>query len=193
MKFNSVCLFCKKEIYKRPSQLKQYKTSFCNHECRVKHNQISNEVRKFKCSHCEKQLFRTKHQTRNSISGNYFCDNFCKNRFRIKIRWSKKETITDRNHLRKKVLLMFNNTCVNCLFNDDVRMLDIHHVDGNHQNNVYSNLWSVCVWCHISHHRCKTILENKLTACNVNLVDGLVWNEGVVSSNLATQTILIGT
>ena len=47
------------------------------------------------------------------------------------------------------------NTCQKCGYNEDKRMLDIHHYDHNHQNNKCNNLRVLCVWCHMKCHRLK--------------------------------------
>ena len=40
------------------------------------------------------------------------------------------------------------NICARCAYSRDFRMIDVHHRDGNHNNNELANLEILCVWCH---------------------------------------------
>lgn len=160
MKPNTTCHFCKKEIYKRPSHIRLYKRHFCNEQCHKEYERITNTKIEVKCSQCQSPIIRTQQRLKRSVSGNHFCNNICKNRFLIVKRWEGKEEIKDRRSIRKKVIKRFGGVCVNCEYNKDKRMLDIHHIDGNHGNNEYSNLWCTCVWCHNLYHRCNIEIKN---------------------------------
>jgi hypothetical protein len=151
---NTTCTFCKVKIYKRPSHMRLYKKHFCNAECQKQHERQTNTRVEVKCSQCDAPLTRSQQQLRKSKSRHYFCNNVCKNRFLIAERWKGKSNVKDHQHRRSKVIERCHNLCVNCGYDEDIRMLDIHHVDGNHQHNDFSNLWSICVWCHQEHHRC---------------------------------------
>ena len=48
--------------------------------------------------------------------------------------------------------LVSSRTCVKC---GCEKALDVHHVDGNHLNNVTSNLMRLCRSCHTKIHRTK--------------------------------------
>lgn len=156
---NTTCTFCGKAIYKRPSHMRLYKKHFCNGSCQKEYEKQTNTKIEVYCGQCGESLTRSRQQLRKSVSGNHFCNNLCKNRFLISKRWEGKEQVEDRKTRRNKVIKTFNGFCVNCGYNKDTRMLDAHHVDGNHQNNDFSNLWSICVWCHQLHHRCHTKVE----------------------------------
>jgi len=49
---------------------------------------------------------------------------------------------------RKKALLYYGPTCNRCSFEEDERLLDVHHIDGDRKNNVIENLEVLCVMCH---------------------------------------------
>jgi hypothetical protein len=152
------CKNCNKDIIKPLFQIKRYKYGFCNKECQLEYISNSSTATIEKCSNCQIDIKRTKNQKRNSKTGIYFCGNKCKNTFIAqKLRW-KKRNDNNPESCRKRKFKIFedaNYTCqnVNCGYNEDARMLDLHHVDGNHQNNNWLNLKCICVWCHNLHHR----------------------------------------
>lgn len=155
---NCICSFCGKSIYKKPSHLNRYKYFFCDMECKkqyqVKH---SNRV-KLKCDFCGNTFYRRRRQLKNSKSGNYFCDNICKNRYlAINERWRdgwEKGNPKSHKGRQKLVFRMANKRCQVCGFDKDIRLLDVHHYDGDHHNNRWGNLRCLCVMCHAKYHRC---------------------------------------
>lgn len=154
------CHQCQKEIYKRPSHLRLYKKHFCNAICQKEYEKSHNGKIDVACTHCGSQLSRTRQELRRTKNKWYFCNNICKNRFLLSIRWKDCGSVKSHHGLRKKVIEQSKNMCVNCGYKEDIKMLDTHHIDGNHQHNDISNLWSVCVWCHQLHHRCHKPIKN---------------------------------
>ena len=154
MKTNTNCHLCKKEIYKRPSHLKRHKVHFCDINCKQQYESLQTKKIKIKCSHCNNEIERTNAELRKSYNKTYFCNNTCKNRYLNSVRWKDNPNPTSHKHKRNNIFKKCNTKCVVCGYSDDERMLDIHHIDKNHQNNIETNLVSVCVWCHNLHHRC---------------------------------------
>jgi hypothetical protein len=167
---NTNCNWCKKSIYKRPSHFTAHKKHFCDFRCQKNSEKSNNTKQCVKCSHCNVEITRTRRRLRSSKSNNHFCNVICRNRFLINHRWKNKDTVKDHGHLRMRVINRDNNSCANCLYNEDIRMLDIHHIDGNHRNNKMENLLSVCVWCHGKHHRCHDPIKNNLTTPSAILI-----------------------
>ena len=159
---NTKCSNCKKKIYKRPDHLKRYSKHFCDNLCHKKYQQKTKGTSKtVKCSCCKKKLIRTNAQLRNSKTGLFYCDNACKNKHIAQLRWKDKDNVVcHKNSGRaKKIIELSNNACQNCGYDEDKRMLDVHHHDGDHQNNAWGNLRCVCMWCHGLHHRCGEELD----------------------------------
>ena len=163
MKTNTKCNFCNKDIYKRPRDLRKFKKHYCNINCLTDYQKKYNTKNRVEvyCSNCNKKLLRTTRELNKSVNKIYFCDNLCKNRHLIKRRWDKDTKVKCHKSRRFEVINRCKKLCINCGYKDDIKMLDIHHLDGNHQNNEYINLASVCVWCHNLYHRCGIKIENK--------------------------------
>jgi len=154
---NVKCNNCNKNIYKSPYALKHHKIFFCNKNCLKEFHSNKSQILKTICNHCKKEITKTKSQQRNSKTGLFFCNNLCKNRYLAKNkRWKISGDNILHHRSRQDILLKKTNyTCQKCGYNEDKRMLDIHHYDHNHKNNKYENLRVLCVWCHIKHHRLK--------------------------------------
>ena len=156
-KLNCKCDFCKISFYRKPSQLSKYNKYFCNRKCRSNYTKALFPKIKTNCTFCEKEIEKTKNQIRSSKAGYSFCNNICKNKYISKEnRWS--DNPFDYRSRIKRIQETANNACQKCGYNEDVRMLDVHHNDGNHKNNSWDNLRCVCLWCHQRHHRCKVDL-----------------------------------
>lgn len=61
------------------------------------------------------------------------------------------EAIKKEDSLFDKVKKKYNNRCYFCDFYDE-KYLEIHHLDGDHFNNIETNLVSACTLCHRQHH-----------------------------------------
>ena len=157
MIYNAICSNCKKDIYKTPYTLKHHKIFFCNKNCLKEFNSKKSKTIEVNCNYCNKKITKTNSQQRSSKAGLFFCNNLCKNRYLAKNkRWKKSKDNILHHRSRQNILLQKNNyTCQKCGYDENKKMLDVHHYDHNHKNNKYNNLRILCVWCHIKHHRLK--------------------------------------
>lgn len=53
-----------------------------------------------------------------------------------------------KHEYRKRALNVECPKCNKCGYNKNSKMLDVHHIDGNRNNNKIDNLEILCVWCH---------------------------------------------
>jgi len=152
-KFN--CEKCETEFYRAPSYLKRHKARFCSLVCLNQHQKEESKkyTATFNCGKCGKEVTKKRSQLRGSVSGINYCSVQCKNEDIIKRRWSSDYIPNSHKDRRKKLIENVGEKCQHCGLDEDKRLLDIHHFDGNHKNNKSNNLRVLCVLCHAKHHR----------------------------------------
>lgn len=103
------------------------------------------------CDSCGKHFWRKPSQQKNSKSGLHFCSRKCKE---LSQRIGGRPEIQPNHYkdgaasYRSIALRSFENACVRCGYKEDVRMLDVDHIDNNRKNGNINNLRILCVWCH---------------------------------------------
>ena len=146
------CAVCQKAFYSKPSQLKLGWGKYCSATCRNKSQFNGHKVR---CFTCGKGVYKSLARLKHSKSGNYFCDKKCQTLWRNSI-FSGEKSPNWINGIRSYREILLRNeekpVCVLCRV-ADVRILTVHHVDGNRKNNLISNLVWVCHNCHHLVHR----------------------------------------
>ena len=110
------------------------------------------------CEFCKKPMERKRYQNGvlqswNEYNRQKYCDRECmRNAFKMKPKVGT-SWMTVHYHARQ---LLPNGCCEICGSNKNV---DVHHIDGNPQNNDLSNLMRLCRSCHLkAHHPAKTCL-----------------------------------
>ena len=107
------------------------------------------------CRNCNKEM-QYKRMNRN-----IYCSNSCQKEYEYKnyiaewLEGKQSGTIGKLNalsrHLKKYVLLKYNNSCAQCginSWNNKPIVLEVEHIDGNGNNNVENNLTLLCPNCH---------------------------------------------
>jgi hypothetical protein len=146
------CKLCGKEFSRKLSQINYAKESFCSESCmhKAKRNGQWSD-----CSICGKRIYRTKKFLESSKSGKFFCSKTCS------IKWQNIEFTGERHpnwttgeYSYKTVLKKTGlvQSCRRC-GKTDSRILVVHHLDKNRQNNQAANLVWLCHNCHhLVHH-----------------------------------------
>lgn len=114
-----------------PSSTKDYNFIGCP-ECKYT---------ELECDFCHKKFKRLK----SAVSENYnFCSKICGNRFKNKefTNW------TNSCDYRRNAFNVYPHKCAVCGYNEDERILEVHHIDENRGNNDLSNLIILCPICH---------------------------------------------
>jgi 5-methylcytosine-specific restriction endonuclease McrA len=126
------------------------------------------------CAYCGKKFLKLNSRLQNSKSGLYFC---CREHKDLGQRIENNLTEIWPEHYGVKHFvgstiyrtLAFRNykhECAICGYNEDERMLEVHHIDSNRQNNELKNLIILCPMC----HRKITLGYYKLDVENMQLV-----------------------
>jgi hypothetical protein len=109
-----------------------------------------------KCAWCNAtfELSRSK-ASQGSKSGLKFCSRSCKDTAQQIGGLAALQLPHYNNGVRNyraKALRHYGSACCKCGYANDVRMLDVDHIDSDRDNNEVDNLQVMCVWC----HACKT-------------------------------------
>lgn len=154
------CKICAGEFKAKPFTVKMGWGKFCSRACHHKAMQIGQN---FSCFKCEKLVYRSEARIQHSKSGKYFCSKTCQTKWRNEYfsgdkhrNWVWGESTYRKLMINKSELLV----CKRCSRND-MRVLAVHHIDRNRQNNDISNLMWLCRNCHFLIHHDK-VEDDKL-------------------------------
>lgn len=140
---NTVCVVCKKPIYKRPSQIKANNgQAFCSIEC------YGISCRKVSpCIVCGTPIMA--HFNKKT------CSRACANRHRAGIKYKlhlpRKDKVKNQRALKIRLLTDRGQKCERCGYNKQ-EILQVHHKDRNRNHNALENLELICPNCHYEEH-----------------------------------------
>jgi hypothetical protein len=151
-----LCKTCKKEFYAKPNWIKNGFGKYCSKKC---HYESSKKGKKIECFICGKIVYKSQKALNRSKSKKFFCGKSCQAIWRNSIvniganhpNWKggkhvSCKNILNRNNIRK-ICLLCKNT--------DERILAVHHIDENRENNKLKNLSWLCHNCHFLVHTYK--------------------------------------
>lgn len=97
------------------------------------------------CNYCHKKFKRLKSVLlKDNKTGKVYCSKECGNR-------SKNEELANYQNstaYRRNAFLNYEHKCSLCGWNEDERILEVHHIDENRNNNDILNLLILCPICH---------------------------------------------
>ena len=102
---------------------------------------------KVKCAYCGKIIERTPSQVAKNQSGYFYCCHEHGNLHKNQLRKEQGEWENSANY-RLKAFNTYPHKCYICGWDEDERLLEVHHIDENHNNNDIDNLVILCVLCH---------------------------------------------
>ena len=121
---------------------------YCSLSCGAKAK--SPRIR-LRCAQCGTTFDRPPSDTGRSKSGLYFCSRECKTKAQ---RIGGIKEIQPKHYgsaiaaYRLMAFREYGARCIKCGYNQDMRMLDVDHIDSDRSNNDLSNLQVLCIWCH---------------------------------------------
>lgn len=145
-------MLCKKRFKAKPSWIKNGHGKYCSVRCQHAGARTGKEVL---CFMCGKNVYRSGKSLRGSKSKKFFCGKSCQTKWRNA--YFSGERHANWIHGRASYRSVLNRTCVpkrcrRCGLGD-VRVLAVHHIDRDKNNNKPSNLMWLCHNCHhLIHH-----------------------------------------
>lgn len=139
---NTRCSICKKQMYRRPSEIKNTKNKlYCSLLC------YGLSCRKERsCIVCKKPILSGLHRKT--------CSRACSNKNRVLIKYKVGRPRDKAVLARSMKLRLFEKRgriCERCGYSE-YRILEVHHKDRDHQNNNFDNLELICPNCHSLEH-----------------------------------------
>lgn len=122
------------------------------------------------CSYCEKKFIKSKSKLENSKSGLYFCCREHKDLAQRITSGKQFEKIRPSHYgivghstqnYRRKAFNHYENKCGICGYDEELNILQVHHIDENRLNNDISNLIILCPNCHAKITWGKYILKDR--------------------------------
>lgn len=146
------CNQCNKQFYAKSNWIKIGWGKYCSIKCRSLSQRNGKYV---KCFTCKKDVYKSQKSLVRSKSGNWFCSKSCQTLWRNSFfigekhgNWKGGEESYRERLLRTKIVQI----CRFCKLRD-IRILAVHHLDRNRQNNKLENLVWLCHNCHyLIHH-----------------------------------------
>lgn len=146
------CRICSKDFYAKPSWIKNGKGKYCSAKCSALSKMKGTIV---KCFTCNREVYKSLKDLKNSKSKNYFCSKKCS------LKWNTSlHTGADSPNWRggkssyKKILSRdkIEKVCTLCR-KDNPRILSVHHLNLDRNSNDVKNLVWLCQNCHfLVHH-----------------------------------------
>lgn len=152
---NAICIICDDKFYAKPSHKAKGWGKYCSKECQYSGQRTGTTVT---CTVCDKDSYKNKNSMTRSKSGKYFCSKSCQTVWRNSqyrgakhLNWKTGKASYRANLLRTGR----QQVCERCKITDK-RLLAVHHIDRNRDNNNLSNLMWLCHNCHYLVHHDKT-------------------------------------
>jgi FCS type zinc finger protein len=148
--YSKLCQVCNKEMFVP----KHIEKKYCSIVCRGLGMRNGQE---YTCAYCNKLFIGVKSRANNSKSGFHFCSRVCKDSAQriggiSEIMPPHYGTGNGKHDYQERAKEAYGNVCGICgllpTWNNKPIILDVHHIDGNRQNNDITNLKVVCPNCH---------------------------------------------
>lgn len=102
----------------------------------------------YECANCGKEIYRRPSEVAKNISGKFYCSRECGNIAKNQFREESGEWLNSHSSYRKRAFQAYPHKCLVCGWNEDERILEVHHIDENREHNEIENLCILCPTCH---------------------------------------------
>lgn len=146
------CKRCGKKFGVKPSHVAIGYGKYCSRKCAQLAQRTGKEVN---CDECGKQAYRTPKMFQRTKSGKFFCTKRCQTLWRNKLYIGEKHTNYKHGRATYRSAIARSGAKKECMLckTTDFRVLAVHHIDKNRQNNAIENLAYLCHNCHyLVHH-----------------------------------------
>ena len=168
-----ICQYCGQKFNASPHRISKGYGKYCSRKCAsiCVGNQLKQRAFK-KCEVCGKsyEVVKNKYETSK------YCSRKCKDTPHIPI-----TELKDWSAIKRRVFAKYGTSCYKCGWCESY--CDVHHLNGNHEDNRLENLRPACPNC----HRVETA-KQKNWGCNSARNECLICNEEAGSSNLSNST-----
>lgn len=142
------CAACGKafsiELKRYNINIKQNIRFYCSKECRDhKGSKLC------ACANCGELVWRTNSQLKRSKTGLVYCSRSCaaSNNNRI-FKVGENHPSYNGASYRNTAFAQYPHKCIVCGYDEDERILEVHHIDEDRKNNNIDNLCILCPNCH---------------------------------------------
>jgi len=155
MKVKINCLLCGKEHDVEQREINRGNGKFCSISCSTIYSAKLKQEPNVQCAFCGVKFYRAPSKIRRSKSGLYFCSQECHNKAAtlngglLQV-WP--QHYGTGNDYRRIAFAEFPHICNHCGYDVEVRILEVHHIDGDRKNNAIHNLEILCPNCHTVEH-----------------------------------------
>lgn len=112
------------------------------------------------CEFCgeklERKQYPSKKEDLSAFKRRKFCNNECMRKHFVR-KGINNQAYGPAHHSSRKIVYLLEDREKKCEICGSTKSIDVHHKDGNHQNNNSDNLMVVCRSCHMKLHRPKSI------------------------------------
>jgi hypothetical protein len=139
---------CSKAFSVKQSRLDAGGGKFCSREC---HYAKKRDGKYVECHTCGGDIYRSPNKLKESQSGKFFCSKSCQTVWRNQ-KYSGKDHAQYKHgkRIKHRSIIRQSDRKQKCIMCDaiDKRILAVHHIDGNSNNNEIDNLTWICHNCH---------------------------------------------
>ena len=157
------CKNCNKLFQAPIKEVKRGRGFFCCLSCACSFNAKKRAKEKNKpnvnCAYCGKKFYKNNSKKKISKSGLFFCCREHKDAAQriggIKEIQPPHYGAIEKNY-RQIAFRKYGKSCADCGYNKHEQALEVHHIDGNRENNRAKNLKVLCRNCHAIAHLVKS-------------------------------------